>query len=268
MKRAVALALIAIGHPAVVRGQSVWLDRSPGTMVALEAMRPTPAEHVTIGPGWVWFATAQVPVSRTAAFIAELPFVVNDASAVAPGSPRSTMGNPYVGFVLDRKERTSWYDVGIRLPMVDSLANAAAATGIFTDFDRFDAWTSHVVPISAHINYQSAESGAMTIVRVGPTLMIPTAGTGAPAESQLLLDIAMLGGYRNRRIDVRGGFTGRMQVSGTNGNVAGRLQVAAGVTLGVRLGSVEPTIGFRLPVFGQLKDFLAHVVTLGVTVHP
>lgn len=256
MRRVALLAVMGLVPVALAGQASPWLDRPSSQSFSVEAWRPSlksPGSPTSAA----FFVSGRLRLSGTTAAVAELPI------ATSSSGPTVT-GNPYLGVEYRPGEPTTWYDIGLR-PSSLTTSSISSASAAVADWTRLEAWTPQTFSLAAHVNWQSADHGTATIIRFGPSFILPSS-SGTGSGSTLLADYAVLGAWLSPGVSFRAGATGRMIVSGSGGDVNDRTQVSLGASVAFRAGPIEPAIGVQVPVVGSfVKANLDHVVTLSVT---
>src|SRR5712691_508180 len=241
--------------PRLLPGQSVWIERRPDKAVALEILKPLfrGAPGTTLATS-VIFASVQLPVARLVRFVADVPF----AHYGGPGRSDNTMGDPYLGAEVRSSDDRISGELGVRVPLAAHLErNNATIVGIFADVDRWEAFLSDYLAMSAAINYRvGGRSGFVMRGRFSPSLWIGTGGAG-PAR----VSLAYCGqfGYEGTAVAAWTRFTGRAVV----GERLFR-QLAAGVSLGG--GRVRPGASVRVPLDRDVTDVVDVVFGLSLSV--
>jgi hypothetical protein len=263
--------LLCLGvFPALAPAQSIWLTPPREPVFSLEALKPSfkGANNLTWTTS-VFFLSFRVPASEKALFVAEVPFVHSGlkSNAFGSGSTSNLLGNPYIGFELGKTGHPVFGELGVRLPLAKGFGGGGFADGVglYTDFDRFEAFFIEVASITGMLNYRhKAPSGVAVRLRGGP---IYTFSTGQNPDSETYLGYSAQVWHESRRVHVGGGLTGRMVLSGGPGSLGERTIHQLGVFANFPAGKVQPGVHIRLPLDEELSNDLNLVfgVNLGIT---
>jgi hypothetical protein len=257
---AIAVLCFAVFIPAPLRAQSIWLDRSHDKTLGLEVLRPNfKSEGNNEVSGLALFLSLRAPLSQQLSFVSELPFVHSNyasRSIFLRGGSESTIGNPYLGVEIGRKDSPFFGEFGVRLPITSDDKFGTALVGFLTDFDRFEAFIPNTLPITGMLNYHHREASGFALrFRGGPSLLIYTEG-GLGDSADLFAGYSAQAGYESERFSLLGGLTGRANL--TEEDAGSVHQLGFNASLG--LGNVRPGIHFRIPLDDELKESMDFVL--------
>lgn len=261
-----AVTSAAMIIPAIAPAQSIWLDRSPDKMLALEILKPSlkGEENVSFTTA-AYFLTYRTPLSKNVRFVGELPFAHGDFGRqvnffFTRFGPGSTLGNPYLGVEVQREGSPMFVEIGARAPLTSDSQFQAVTTGLAADFDRMEAFMPNTIPFTGMLNYrQKSASGLAFRLRGGPSFLVGTSGGG----SQWLLGYSAQVGYETRPFNLNAGLSGRANLSG-EGDYGERSIHQLGLSANLGLGQFRPGVHFRMPLDQDTREGLNYVVGINL----
>ena len=254
----ILLAILTIVPCRSAIGQVV-LDRTSEHAIWIELLKPSFPQSTSFGNG-VLFAVYRGRISPKTFLVVDLP--VSNANLGSGGGAKATLvGNPYLGLEYGQAGAETYWEGGIRLPVVSEGDFLASLVGLETDFDRAEAFLPDLVSITTRFNYHSVRpSGSMFHLRPGLTFWIPTSG----GEPEMLFDYALIGGYEKGRVTAGAQLSGRFIVTSGGGNFAERTINQLGIFGRLRFGSVIPGLELRVPLGDDLDPDYILVLRLGM----
>ncbi len=221
--------------------------------------------------GWVVFGALRLPVSGKILFVGELPFVHGSSETKSnfynDSETQSFLGNPYLGFEIQDRTGAFTTEVGLRVPVTPEDKFLGVLTGIYTEYDRFEAFLPDNLSVMTLTNYRyRGPSGFALKLRGGPSLLIYTGKDNLGDDVELFISYSAQAGYESERFSVVGGVTGRALLTEEGGGFDERSVHQLGFNASVGLGKARPGVHFRLPLDENLKDTLDAVagINLGV----
>ena len=258
-----AIALLT-ALPGAVSAQSIWLDQRYQKSISLEILKPNldGDDNTTVTTSAV-FASLRVPVGNGLVVVGEVPFAHWGLESDFGGGSENTIGNPYLGLELQVPASPTFLELGIRAPLASEDNSSARFVGVFTDIDRFEAFLTDIVPITAVLNYRyRSVSGLVTRFRGGLAAWINTEGD----DSEVVAAYSGQVGYGSEQLNVIGGFTGRAVLTEEGLDFGERTLHHLGAAASIGLGTVRPGVHVRLPLDDDTTDFLDFVIGLNVSI--
>ena len=259
LRAAAVLGAVAFEVTLVPQGllaQAPWTERGSRPSIALEVQKPSFADGDFSFATGAAFLSARVPAGHIV-LIGELPAAfgsISDASS-------TVIGNPYLGLETGGTEVVG--ELGMRLPIANVSGDDDFATGVgvFSDFDRLEAFTEDLMSVRAAVRFDRRDAGGFGFGgTMAPALFIPT----NDGDAELFVGYAARASYAWAGASVGAEFSGRLLVTEGDLNFGERTvhQVALGA--GVDLGPWRPGAYFRLPLDRDLTDTVNHVFGLSL----
>lgn len=255
------LALLTLAVPAAA--QELWPGPTPARF-RLDIAKPSfdsdgngfftlsilPSVRIPIGPVRI---TADLPL----AFYSPES---DDAS--------QQIGNPALGVEFGKLGGPLTFQLGARLPIASGENDIEALiVGAYSDWDHAEAYLPDIFSIGGAAIYESvSEGGLMTGARLGLNMVSYEEGYWGDTDADVLASYGLRVGYDRARVMIAAALTGRLSLTPDEGEDSDLHQL--GFEGGYRFGKVMPTVGFRIPLNGELKDAVNSVFTLGLKVTP
>ncbi len=266
----------AILLPSQLSAQSIWLEAGHKRSFGLEVLKPNfknegDATFSSTSSGLVVFASLRLPVSGKILFVGELPFVHGSSETKSSffnsSKSQNVFGNPYLGFEIADRAGAFTTEVGLRVPVTPEDKYLGVITGIYTEYDRFEAFLSDNLSVMTIANYRYRDqSGFALRLRGGPSLLIDTDKGSFDDDVELFIGYSAQAGYESEQFSILGGVSGRALLTEEGGNFGDRSVHQLGINASMGLGKVRPGVHFRLPLDEDLKEAIDSVlgVNLGV----
>ncbi|NIR47263.1 hypothetical protein GWO43_02195 [candidate division KSB1 bacterium] len=246
---------LLLGTP--LTAQPIWVDTGTNNFVALEILKPnfSSRANTTFATSTI-FLSGRFRTSDNAFFVGELPFAhrgFDNGPRIA--NSETAVGNPYLGMEFHHPDRNTFWEIGIRLPIVPENNSSAKSLGRDSDFDRFEAFLHNFVTVLGKVNFMPESSSNLTPrIRVGPTVLIPIGEPAETADIELFLDYSAQVGYNGQRFGFLAGLTGRLFVSEDELDFSERTFHHLGIAANVAFDNVRPGIHLRLPLDEFITD--------------
>lgn len=237
-----------------VTAQTIWAPPAgENPTVMLELARPVLSSEIgnLSTPSGVIFASTRWPVSQRIRVVGEVPFSYGRLTNPGGGGRVSdaALGNPYAGIEYRFAGSPLFIETGIRAPLTPDDEFVATVVGVTSDLDRWEAFATDIVPVTAMLNYTpQLQSGWVMRLRGGGSNWIPTSG-----DYELFGLADAQAGYSGHRFLVLAGGTGRALLT-ENGSFGERTFFQLGAGGWYEFGRVRPGMQFRLPVDSDLRD--------------
>ena len=203
----------------------------------------------------------------------EIPFnrflsVADDNSFIGPRRRvGAQLGNIAVAYQIRSLEHPSYFEIKLRLPTVIR-TDLNGFVGVFTDYtERLPAVLPSLFSLEGSYTLESKSTqGLYYRFKPGMKLLIPTNDDTIEDNVELLLDINILGGYRNEIFDTNAGIT-TTSVLSEDVEFNDRVLRQLFFTLTINAGASKPGFIVRMPfgnVIGSNYD-LAFGVYFGYT---
>ncbi|MFQ5640523.1 MAG: hypothetical protein ACE5IR_21285 [bacterium] len=279
MRRTLILLAISkfIFFVTSLSAQTNWLEHHRGISIAVEFLKPYFVDSNSSFATSVLFFTGRLSLSQTLTIVGDLPFAYHeyrDDFGLARFESSTIIGNPYLGVEIHKQAFPVFAELGFRLPLGtdrDEFYEESRATGIgmFTDPDRFEAFTLYDLALTVRLNYRhKLGSDFLVHLRGGWTGGGSVDGEYGPPGFQTL-DYSFQLGYRIEHVRITGGLTGRYLLDGSTFHLQkydrrGRTahQIAVAASLG--FGAVRPGVHFKVPVDDYLNDEIHFVLGLNL----
>lgn len=209
------IGLFILIFPATLAAQSFWLERSQGKTFFLEIFKPNIDDAVYNGMPYpvdysfetaALFLSLRTQLGSKSFLMVELPFAHaaydtksdSNFSFYRNRGSSSTIGNPYLGLELGGVNARFFTEVGIHLPLVETVNNDAARVGRLADLARPEAFDDYVT-LRAVINYRPQNTKGVRVRARGGALVQRDFDRG---DNQFSIPIdALLGyGYEKGRV--------------------------------------------------------------------
>lgn len=263
--RTVRRTLIAAFGAALVaassaEAQTYHLPSTPEKGVWAEASYAD-LEGLSISfPSTFWFVSGRLPLTSDLRAVADIPFAFSRIR-FAEGSPRessSVLGNPFLGV-----EYLRWglvMETGLRVPLntIDE-GTTADLTGGLGDFQRGEAFSDDVVPVSGAVTYVYGLPGGATLQgRTGVVGLFTTDET----DNDALIDYGVLGTYPVSAARFGLGLYGRWLATADEGSYGDNSVHHLALAGDVQIRRVRPGVSVRIPVDGRYNDVLHSTIGL------
>lgn len=248
-----AVASHVVPRPLGLLAQAPWTERGDRPSVALEVQKPSFAtEGFSFATGAA-FLSARVPVGGVV-LLGEMPVAFGSISDVSS----TVIGNPYLGLEI---RGTEWSgEGGIRLPTanVSGDDDFAVGVGVYSDFDRLEAFGEDLTSIRAAVRFDRRQPGGFGFGgTLAPAVLIPKEG-----DADLFVGYAVRASYAASGASVGAEFSGRLLATESDLNFGERTVHQLALGMGVDLGPWRPGAYFRLPLDHDLTDTLNYVFGL------
>jgi hypothetical protein len=262
------VALLSL-TPVSGTAQTLTQDWLGPSNVSLELNRPFFADRTDFtaftGLGYL---SGMFGSGRTR-FLVELPFARGGIDSEGFSSSSSMIGSPFVGVALTptNGERGVSGSVGVRIPVPEGFVfgedDFAPAIGVTGDPDRLEAFLTETVTLSGALRFERPVGETVTIRgQVDGDLLIFT-DSGGGDSTEAFLGWGGLVRWDGDAAFALGQLTGRyLATEDVDDRVWHQLQGQGGWTF----GSVQPWIGVRVPVQGDLTEDVDWTLLLGVQV--
>ncbi|MFQ6113259.1 MAG: hypothetical protein ACE5NG_04115 [bacterium] len=265
----IIFVIVALFLPSLLLAQPIWVGHSLDNTVSLEIFKPdfediNGSDNTTFLTSAI-FLSLRLPIAERILFVADLPFVHAGLDfRTRANVSESMIGNPYLGLEFRRRDFPVFTEIGVRVPLAPDKF-FPSRVGIFSDFDRLEAFLPDVVSISGMVNFKPELIRHLFLrLRTGPSLLINTDDAN---DSELYLVYSAVLTYEGERFGLRGGFTGRL-IFTEEGDIGERTFLEFGLTASLTLGNVRPGGHFRLPLEDDLSEVLDFVfgINLGIQI--
>ncbi|MFQ5823224.1 MAG: hypothetical protein ACE5JB_04135 [bacterium] len=265
LKKTIIIVFLSLSFPSMLLSQPIWVGQSLDNTLSLEIFKPdfkdiNGNDNTTFVTSAI-FLSLRLPISKKVILVADIPFVHAGLDfRNRDNISESMIGNPYLGLEFRRRDFPVFTELGLRVPLAPDKF-FPSQVGIFSDFDRLEAFLPDVVALLGAVNYQhNIISDFVLRLRAGPSLLL---NTDDADDSELYLLYNALLSYEGKLIGIRSGFTGRL-IFTDEGSIGERTFLEFGLTASIALGNVRPGVHFRLPLEDDLTEVLDFVIGINL----
>ncbi len=255
--------------PAGSPAQSFYLNPLYPSLITLQALKPN-----FDGPDNTTFTTAAYFLNYKIRLNAAIDIIGDfslahfaDNGSLGFSSSQTSVGNPFLGLRVHGRNSHLSGEFGLRVPVVSSSKFAAAAVGLVSDFDRFETFLAHWLPVSANLHYTNRFSrGVSVLAKAGGTFLINTDKDPFEDGSEFYLQYAFGLRQRSRRVMAMIAFSGRLHVTESNLDFGQRTFHQLGFSADLLFKRISPGVEVRLPLDRDLTTILDFVAGVRITV--
>jgi hypothetical protein len=198
--------------------QSVLLEPNSGAAIHLEALRPSSSDVDISSTSFTFYLSGRFRVGRETFLRAELPFVnyqVENYNWYWNSSDSgSAVGNPYLGVDLGNPDKGLQWELGMRLPIVTELSEAAAAGSMSDYTERLEAFLPDLMPFQVGANYRLKTDGGFGMrLRLAPVFWL-WVGDNSSTDPEIYALYSAQAWFEARNVGIGGGLTGRYRATG------------------------------------------------------
>ncbi|MFQ6113378.1 MAG: hypothetical protein ACE5NG_04715 [bacterium] len=246
--------------------QTIWLNQGQDNSIAIEVLKPEfDGDDDFTFISTAWFLSGRFSLGENVMIAGELPIAHGGIDTdFGVDESQTVIGNPYVGFEIRRQGSSMFAEIGVRPPLTPDDNPFASFVGLFSDFDRLEAFTPDILTVTGKVNYHRTNASKVVFrIRGGTALLINTEGKGD--DTELFLDYSGQVGYEGDQFSLIGGLTGRFLAS-EDGDLGERTVLQLGLAASVGLRNVRPGIHLRIPLDDDLTGVLDLVAGLNLGV--
>jgi len=269
---AVSLILTFFVLTEPVASQHYWLHAYGEREISLEVLKPRFNGYYSYYDfsllNSAWFLSGSFSLTQATALVVEFPLARYDIdNESAFYEDEGMIGNPYIGLRVTTPERrlssTAIANFGVRLPLAQDDKFNAATVGMYTSFDRFEAFVPDLATFLASGGYQrSFEGGASISFAAGGSFMVPTEDGDDP---EMFIDYNLELWYRSAKAGFGSGFTGCLLTTEGGLNFGERTVHQMGFSGYVDFGVFRPSLIFRFPLDDDPTPILDYVYGFSAT---
>lgn len=175
-------------------------------------------------------------------------------------------GNPYLGVMLNNSDQRYFLEAGLRAPLASDEKLGTLFTGVFSDYDRAEAYFPDMFSISLKNTYlEKNDSGFILKLMGGLSFWIPTNDNND--ETEILVDYSGHAGYEGSKVQVLGGITGRLITTEDDLDFIERTIHQFGVFVRYKSNKVQPGLLLKLPLDDDFNDIVNFVLGLNVLIN-
>jgi len=263
------LILILWIIPARAPAQSFYLNPIYASQFTLQALKPNfnGPDNTTFTTG-AYFLNYQIRLNAAIDLIGDFSLAhFADKGSFGFSSAQTSAGNPFLGLRVHGRGSHFSGEVGLRIPVVSDSKFVAATVGLVSDFDRFEAFLAHWLPISANLNYTANLSRDVSLLmKAGGTFQVNRDKDPFEDSSELYLQYALGVRQRSRRVQAMVAFSGRLHVTESNLDFGQRTFHQLGFSADLLFRQISPGVEVRIPLDRDLTTILDFVAGVRVTV--
>lgn len=280
MKFAVLIALIIFTLPGTkdACAQSQWLDYGDGNSVSIEFCKPF-LQRDSLGtfltPGFsalsgALFITGRYNVTKNVTLVGEIPLVngkfeYDDDDLNSQSESGIKFGNPYIGGEYALPKSPLFFELGLRIPVVQQDPIVGTLVGVRADIDRSEAFFKDIVPVYGAVNFKTVtESNILFKLRAGGNVWFNARKLGFDSPQVFSVDYTLQTGYVNKRVNILLGLTGRYDSDSGPQYPDKYTFLQYGLMITVPYKNFRPSFSVRVP--GEDADkFFNYVVAFNLT---
>ncbi len=228
-----------------------WMEASYSDLEGLD--QSFPSAH--------WFASGRIPLGSGLRITADIPFAYSRMQVDGGLRESSTVfGNPFVG--LEYTMPGLIFESGVRVPLNSIEEDTFAdVIGFLGDFQRAEAFTDEVVPVSGAVAYEyGLPGGASLRGRAGLVGLFFT--DDEDTANDALVDYGLLGTYPLGPARFGLGVYGRWIATEDEGRFSDNSIHHLALSADVHVRQVRPGISVRVPVDATYNDVLNSTVSV------
>lgn len=260
--------------PSLTDAQSIWYGREKENSIFFEINKPFTRSD-SLGtfeiPGldaWSasYFLSGRYTLenNKNISFVADIPFshgAVDDTNNL--DNSQWMFGNPYIGAEFDIARTPIYFQLGFRLPFATENKGLAERTGVFSDFDRSEAFISHLFPIYGGVNYETInENKILFNARAGINLWFNDDSLNRQSNPSVRIDYQLQGGYMDKNLNVILTAVGRKFLSSNSVIKTKGYVLQYGLSIVVPYKKIRPALSFRIPGNDLSEAVLNYVIGL------
>jgi len=258
-RQTVILLISLLLFPVMLSAQSEWVDNGQErSFLSIEIIKPVRYIDSLLGKVQPDFTTLSGSIFLTGRYAIGKNFVLAADLPIARGEfkgeefkdlgAQTIMGNPYIGAEYFLPETPLFFELGMRIPIVQVGKHLAGISGIYSDFDRAEAFLPNIVPVYGAVNYEKIfESKILFRARTGVNLWFISKEWESYRDPILLVDYTLQTGYMHERVTIVAGLTGRLDANSDPKYDEKAHILQYGATVTVPFGNFRPGINFRIP---------------------
>ena len=253
-------AILCLVGTFSLSAQSIHFNYGQDNFLRLELNRPVFSDNFG-DVGFFSFASylnGEFKVGQKGKISFELPY---SRSSIEFFGSESNLGNIAIGYQLRNQVNHNYLQFNLRLPTGgdDAFTSLLLLIGDITE--RFTASDPDLVSIESSYNLESkTNQGLYYRFRPGLQLIIPTEDN---VDTELLLNLNIIGGYRTDAIDINAGFTTTSLITEADPDFDDRVIRQFSTNFTYTAGAFKPGLLFRIP----LGDLVSDVYDLSIGVH-
>jgi hypothetical protein len=139
----------------------------------------------------------------------------------------------------------------------------AQIAGIYSDFDRSEAFMKDVFPIYGAVNFNTvSENKILFSARGGLNVWFNSDTINFESDPSVIVDYNVQTGYIDKQIEVILSAVGRYDVSSGPRYTEKRTLIQYGMSIIVPVNNIRPAISFRVPGNDRTGDIINYVIGL------
>jgi len=267
------LAAFFTGNKAI--SQSLWLEEGTGNSISIEVSRPfipktfmfdvtNPAFTTLSGS---IFISGRYNIGKGFTLVGDLPLSGgNFDDSTYNGLEEYKIGNPYLGAEYRLPKSPIMFEAGIRIPITPENKTTATLAGIYSDFDRGEAFAPKIVPFFTAVNYETiSESNLLLRLRAGTNLWFNSKEYGLEPDPHFSIDYSLQGGYLHKHVHVIAGLSARYFLDSNPQNPDKATELQYGLSLSFPFRNFRPGLVVKIPGSSLTGDLINYVIGFNLT---
>ena len=247
-------------------GQSVYYNHGHDNFLRLEFNRPVFSDDFGSAINFLSFDSylnGEFTVGGKNKLAFELPYNRLSFDLGNSRSSDSQFGNIALAYQIRNLDDANYFEFKVRLPTAQETSFGGFGL-LFTDYtERFTSVIPDIFSLEVSLNKESTNTqGAYYRFNPGLNILIPTSDDAFDDPLEMLLDINILGGYRNQNIDFNAGLTTTSIITESDIDFSDRILRQLFTTFTYTGTAFKPGVIIRLPFGDTVGD--SYDVVLGV----
>ncbi|MEW6413142.1 MAG: hypothetical protein AB1483_11845 [Candidatus Zixiibacteriota bacterium] len=248
-----------------VVAQNYWMYPGEGTSVSLEVFKPKfeDWEGVELLTS-VWLLSGRIKANERIALMVDLP--ISNADVDGSDWDETLLANPYIGGEFEigpiNPKESFIARVGVRLPLASDDKYVASYVGMWTLYDRFEAFMPDLTTVIMGVGWSKALSDGVAEfeANVNGAYMFPGDG-----DSELFGDYNIAVWFPVQTLKFGIGASGRIIVSEDDLDLGERTVHHARFAANLNTGSLKPGIQVQIPLEEGLSDIVDYSYGVSLT---
>jgi hypothetical protein len=265
------VCLLLLMLSSMLSAQFAWPRTADGSCIKIEYLAPSLAQNSSFMSvtGYTMSLSGHFRVGEGTFIAAEIPYTSTTVKYSNPyyggtqSTTKSSIGNIYMGLEFVGEDPTIFGELGMRLPTISKDNMEASILGILGDANRWEVYVAELLAVQGAVNYHPVyESGVGLLFRIGPSVWIPTKGSGGN-DTEVFIDYGAGVGFENETFRIGGGISGRAIVTEETFFFDKRAVHHVEFGTNVRIAQFRPGVFIRIPLEKEVSDVISQ--TLGIS---
>ena len=258
MKNNTLYLLLCLICSSSLSAQSIHYNYNSDNFVRLEYNRPILNDFGEDFFTFASFLAGEFRVGNQGKIAVEIPFSRLGGSFGFDSN--TAIGNIGVGYQFRNFDTSNYFEVKFRLPTLGDNNLAASSISTVTDFtERLTSSIPSTFSIESSYNLES-NSYLGLYYRFRPQLLLLIS---SDTDTELLLNLNLIGGYRTPDIDINAGITTSTLITESNVDFDNRVLRQISTSFTYNAGQLKPGVLLRAPISGGVINDV-YDISIGV----